>query len=214
MNRKEIQSVGILGAGKLGVVLSQLATKAGYTVFVSSSQKHDELALTFSILAPDAQVVDRDTMIQHSDAIILAIPLSRYTTIPYKAFDDKLVIDAMNYWWEVDGPLDRIHTPEISSSEHVQRYFRNARIVKAFNHIGYHDLHDHASKKGDNMRRSIALASDYPDELSATAHLIDMLGFDPLPIGALRNGAALEPGSTAFGASVQLSELQALLKST
>ena len=205
-------AIGILGAGKLSVVLSQLITKAGYDVFVSNSKDPSALALTFSVLAPDARVVNRAELIEQSQVIILALPLSKYTQIPSRALDGKIVIDAMNYWWEVDGPLEDIHSASSSSSEQIQSYFKGATVVKALNHVGYHDLHDHAAMKNTPNRRSVAIAGNNREAISTISTLVDTIGFDPLVIGELPAGKFLEPGSHTFGASVPLDELKELVK--
>jgi predicted dinucleotide-binding enzyme len=210
MNKKPV--IGILGAGKLSVVLSQLITKAGYTVYVSNSKDPKTLALTFSVLAPEARVVTHAELIEHSQVIILALPLSKYKHIPAHSLDGKIVIDAMNYWWEVDGSLDAIHPTSSSSSEQVQSYFSGAVVVKALNHVGYHDLHDHAAAKNAPHRRSVAIAGNNEEAISLISTLIDAIGFDPLVIGELSAGKLLEPGSNTFGASVPLDELKELIK--
>ena len=206
--------IGILGAGKLSVVLSQLAVKAGYEVYVSNSTDPKHLILSFSVLSPGTHVVSREQLIKVADVIILALPLSKYMTLPPDAFKGKLVIDAMNYWWEVDGALDTIHLLSISSTEHVQSYFKDTVVVKALNHIGYHDLYDHAAQPGDPDRRAVAIAGDDEKSISVVRTIVDDLGFDPLYIGALAHGRALEPGSNTFGASVRTNDLKKLLKPT
>ncbi len=72
-----IQRIGILGAGKVGIVLAGLALDAGYTVRISGSGSVKKIALTIKTLVPDAIASENAEVVANSDLIILAIPLSR-----------------------------------------------------------------------------------------------------------------------------------------
>lgn len=206
--------IGIIGAGKLGITLAQLATNARYTVLVAGSGDPQKIRLSVEVLAPGATAHDVSTVISQSDIIILALPRSRIAMLPVDEFANKLVIDATNYWWEVDGPKELLIPPSLSSSESVQATLRGARIVKALNHMGYHDLHDSPRPAGDPHRRAIALAGDNTADKQQVATFIDALGFDPLDIGTLANGRHLDVGTPAFGASSRKKALAELIYQT
>ena len=201
------ETIGILGAGKLGIVLAQLARKAGYEVLISGSGSPDEISLTTKVLAPGSIALTSEEVAKQAQMIILALPLSKYKNIPKQALVGKLVVDAMNYWWEVDGPRDDFLEPGQSSSEAVQQFLDGSRVVKAFSHMGYHDLFDEAMQRGESKRKAIALAGDDVSSVEKTSQLIDRMGFDPLYIGRLDKGVQLEPGSKSFGANLSKKEL-------
>jgi predicted dinucleotide-binding enzyme len=83
-------------------------------------------------------------------------------------------------------------------------------VVKAFNHMGYHDLEDGARSHGAPGRKAIAVAGDNADDVATVAALVDQLGFDPVVVGPLDDGVRLEPGSELFGANVEADELLAM----
>lgn len=201
-------TLGIIGAGKLGMTLAQLARKAGYEVMISGSGNPRKIALSVEVLAPGAQAV---TTLEATaaDIVILALPLSRFRTLPVDALADKLVIDATNYWWEIDGPRSDILPDEQSSSEAIQAFLPHARVVKALNHMGYHDLHDEAKPPRTDGRKAIAIAGDDEQDIAIVAKLINTLGFDSLHIGDLAAGRVLEPGHPAFGANLTHTQLAA-----
>lgn len=206
-----VKAIGIIGAGKLGIVLSQLALKAGYDVYVSGSGEPKKIALSVEVLAPGAVAATSREAAERADVAILAFPLSKYRQIPKDELAGKLVIDATNHWWEVDGPRDDFLHPDESSSEAVQEFLSDSKVVKAFNHMGYHDLHDEAKPAGSGGRKAIAVAGDDEGAVKVVSHIVDRLGFDPLYIGGLNEGRKLEPGGPVFGANVEAPELANLL---
>lgn len=208
---RRIGALGILGAGRVGIVLAQLALAAGHRVLVAGSGDPATIAGQLDAVAPGATAAEASVVAREADAIVLALPLPRYRSLPVDALRGKLVVDAMNYWWEVDGLKAEFADPLTSTSEIVQGFLPDSRVVKAFNHMSYRDLADEARPSGAPGRKAIAIAGDDPRDVDAVARLVDDLGFDVVVAGTLADGIMLQPGGEVFGADVDTTELRAML---
>lgn len=206
-----VKTIAILGAGKLGTVVARHALRAGYEVYITGSGSPEKIALSVAHITPGAIAATAENAVAHADLVILALPLGKYRTISAKALAGKLVIDAMNYWWEVDGNDEALAHPATSSSELVQDFLVGARVVKALSHMGYHHLFDETKPAGTPGRKAIAIAGDNPEDNETVAEFVDSLGFDPVIIGSLARGKILEPGHELFGANVDKTELQKIV---
>ena len=201
-------TIGILGAGKVGTVLGRLVIAAGYRVLIAGSGAASKIELTVDVLAPGAEAVTAEIAARESDVVILALPLGKYTSIPTEHLAGKLVIDTMNYWWEVDGIRDDLTDPRHSSSEIVQEFLPASRVVKAFNHMGYHDLDEGPPPQGAPNRKAIGIAGDSAADLAEVAAIVDAVGFDPVITGTLRDSINLEPFSELFGANFSAQQVR------
>ena len=201
-----LSSFAVLGAGYVGPVIARLAIKAGYPVTIATSGDPEDIALITELLIPGAQPRWAIDAVADADIVVLAMPLHRFLDVDPGPLSGKLVIDAMNYWLASDGVLSVLN--EDGSSEIVARRLAGSAVVKALNHIGYHELEDWARPAGAPDRRAVGVAGDDPAAVAAIAGLVDRIGYDPVRLGSLRAGRVLQPGGPVFGAVLTRAEFE------
>jgi 8-hydroxy-5-deazaflavin:NADPH oxidoreductase len=200
--------LAVLGAGHVGPVIARLAIRAGYPVAIATSGDPEDIALITELVIPGAQPRWASDAMADADIVVLAIPLHRFTELDPGLLAGKVVVDAMNYWPASDGVLTAFEDGTGGSSEIVARRLAGSAVIKALNHIGYHELEDRARPAGAPDRRAAGLAGDDPAAVAAVAELTDRLGYDPVRLGGLRAGRVLEPGGPVFGQVLTVPEFE------
>ena len=193
-------TIGIIGPGKVGTAIARCAVEAGVATYVCGSPgREQELELILSIAAPGARACSLETLVEAAEIVVLSLPFRKSAMLPNSLLAGKIIIDLMNYWPPTDGLIEEIANDPRGTSEIVADHIPEARIVKTLNHLGYHELEDDALPAGSPGRRALGVASNDHLATATVCELVDRLGFDPVDVGALRNGAGLQPGTPVFG---------------
>jgi predicted dinucleotide-binding enzyme len=204
--------LGIVGAGRVGTTIARAAIAAGYEVAISGSGAADRIALIVDVLAPGARPVSTQEVVRQADLIVLAVPMHRFRELARDLFAGKILIDAMNYWEEIDGVDPELARAPSGTSVVVQDHFPSARVVKSLNHITYYKFDEGRRPHGAPGRMAMAAAGDDRAAVAAVLQLVDRLGFDGVDAGPLAAGRALEPDGPVFGVSFGADELSSLLR--
>ena len=203
--------LGIVGAGKAGTAIARAAVGGGYDVGISGSGPAERIELVVEVLAPGARALSTDEVVRFADLVVLAIPMHRFRELGRELFAGKILVDAMNYWEEIDGVDEQLATASAGTSMIVQEWFSSARVVKSLNHLGYFKFEKSRRPPGTPGRIAMAAAGNDRAAVAAVLQLIDTLGFDAVDAGSLEAGLALQPGGPVFGEGHSAKELSNLI---
>ncbi len=176
-------SVGIIGAGRLGQAMARTALRAGRRVVIANSRGPESLAAVVSELGVG---VSAGTAAQASAAgiVVIAVPWGRVQeAVQGIDWDGQVVIDATNDW-VADDLNGR------TSSELVADLVAGARLVKAANTLGAEVLGSDPHEAGG--RRVIFISGDDADSKASVAALFEEAGFAPIDVGELATGGAMQ----------------------
>ena len=192
--------IGIIGAGRLGTMLSRQLALAGH-----------EVSLCGLLVARTMRGVSA-----FADVAIVAVPFDHHRELPVAELAGKPVIDATNYDPVLDGPTPDLDDGCLTSSDLVQSHLITAYVVKAFNAIGWEHLRDHAHREPHREpRRAIPVAGDDLRAKKTAMALASEIGFAPVDVGGLNDGGRkCQPGTDVFGADLTADDLRARLHLT
>ena len=162
--------LAVLGAGHVGPVIARLAIKAGYPVAIATSGDPDDIALITELVIPGAQPRWASDAAADADIVVLAIPLHRFGDLDPGLLSGRLVVDAMNYWPASDGVLEAFE--DRGSSEIVARRLAGSAVVKALNHIGYHELEDARAIAAYGQHSFVGKVLEIHQELPGRIHIV------------------------------------------
>ncbi len=194
----------------MGAAIARLALAAEYEVVIAGSGSPDRIATFVGYEAPGARPVTAADAAA-ANLVVLAIPLGKFRSLPAEALQGAHVIDAMNYWWEYDGAIAELNDPLTSTSETLQAFLGDARVVKTLNHMSVYALEHEAREAGDPERKALAIAGDHDTAVAQVAEFVERLGFDAVMAGSLAQGMKLEPHTALFAADEDAAEVRAIL---
>ena len=176
-------SVGIIGAGRLGQAMARTARRAGRDVVIANSRGPESLA---SVVSELGDGVSAGTVQQAAAAgiVVIAVP---WDSVPEAVqgidWEGKAVIDATNDW-AADDLNGR------TSSELVADLVAGACVVKAANTLGAEVLASDPQEGGG--RRVIFISGDDPDAKAEVVTLFQDAGFAAIDLGGLAAGGAMQ----------------------
>jgi 8-hydroxy-5-deazaflavin:NADPH oxidoreductase len=199
--------IGTIGAGHIGSTIGGLWVKNGHKVFFSDRHPDDLKDLVTS-LGPLAQSGTVAQAIAFGDAILLTVP---YGAIPQigrdyaAALKGKIVLDTCNAVQARDGDIAQ-EVEQNGIGVTSQKYFPGARLVRAFNTMGYTYFAEEANRPDPKL--AVPIAGDDADAVRVAAGLVRDAGFDPVVVGKLADARLFQRGGPGYGQRVSAAELR------
>ncbi|AQT79073.1 hypothetical protein B1R94_06975 [Mycolicibacterium litorale] len=180
----------IIGSGNIGSAVAAQFARAGVAVAVAGSRGPGAVAPLAAKLGHHIVPTEAAEALQ-ADVVVLAVPFDAVQALVGQLPDwnRRIVIDATNAIDYSDfSPADLGGRP---SSDLVEQWATNARVVKAFGHTWARVL---AREPGDGRggRRVLFLSGNHPDANGVVAELIQRLGFEPVDLGRNDQGGLLQ----------------------
>jgi predicted dinucleotide-binding enzyme len=199
--------IGVIGAGHIGSTVGGLWVKSGHPVMFSSRHP-EELASMVQGLGALAKSGTVAEAIAFGDVVFIAVPYGAYPQIG-KDFGSqlagKVVLDAGNAVAARDGDITA-ETKEEGIGVTSAKYLPGAKIVRAFNSMGYKFFASEAGRAGDRM--AIPLAGDDKDALAVASTLVHDAGFDPVVIGPLARAKDFSQGNPLYGKQLTAEDMR------
>lgn len=170
--------IAVLGAGNVGKTLGQRWKDSGHSVVYGVRRPDgcaDQAAIAASVFG--------------AEAVVLAVTWSGVPEVLRAAGDlsGKVLIDATN---PIKADFSGLELGlNDSGGELVARLAPGAKVVKAFNSIGFNIMDDPAFPQG---AASLFMAGDDADAKALTAELGKALGFESVDVGPLTQSRGLE----------------------
>lgn len=189
--------IGIVGSGKVGGAIGSAWVRAGHEVMFSSRSLDHDKALAAK-LGSNARAGTPREAAAFGEVVMISVP---YHALPDVRSDlgdlikGKVVIDTCNPFTWRDGEL-ATWAHEKGAGLASLELLPGARIVRAFNAIGYANMGTAYKEPG---RIGMPIASDDAGAISITSPLIRDVGYEPVLVGGMEMGKYLMPGTPLAG---------------
>lgn len=186
--------IAILGAGNVGGGLGKAFAAVGHDVVFGVRDPDSTKTQLALAEIPDAVAAPPAQAVEGADLVVFALrPVAiKATVAELPSLAGRIVIDAMNRF---DAELTAR-----STTQDLVQLLPGAKLVKAFNTIGFENYATAASR---TVPVAMFVAGDDPDAKQAAMALAAELGFRPEDAGGLPNTKILEEMVKVWMALVQ-----------
>ena len=184
------ETVAIIGTGDVAGALGPEFAAQGHTIIYGSRNpdREEAQALT-NKTGHGASVTTQGAAAKGADIVVLAVPgiLVGDITKGLGDLSGKIIIDPTNPLQRKQAKFD--HAVDTSNGEIVQAIAPDARVVKAFNTLGWKTMIDPEIAGGPV---SIPLAGDNLEAKETVAELVTGMGLEPIDVGGIKHAYWLE----------------------
>jgi predicted dinucleotide-binding enzyme len=190
--------IGTIGSGRIGSTLGEAWLKAGHEVMFSSLDLEQDKKLAAQ-LGGKARAGTSRQAAAFGEVLLIAVP---YAALPQVGRDladllkGKVVIDTCNPIVGRDGDM-AVKAREKGAGLASAEFLPGARLVRAFNAIGYSTMQSAGQRKGERM--GMPIAGEDAGAIAVASRLVREVGYEPVLVGPLAMGRHLIPGTPLAG---------------
>lgn len=181
--------IAVIGAGSVGATLGRRFADLGHDVAYAGSRPASPSAAQAAAATPGATAGAPSEVVAGADVVVLAVPWSAVAEVVPALGDlgGAVLVDATN---PIAPGLQLAVGVDTSGGETVAALATGARVVKAFNTVGWDVMADATFAGG---RPALPVCGDDEDAVHIVSDLATALGFEALRLGGLRAARLSEP---------------------